>query len=818
MGFDMRKFQLIILVEIILTINILANFTFIGNIIEHHKFSDHIEFECTNALFNVYPLSENIIRFRFTNQHNFSEAPSYAVIKNDLKTNFNFADKKNYYEISTNEVIVRVNKTPCRVEIYDKDMNLINSDEKSFGVSFDNDEIRCHKTLFNDELFYGLGEKTGNLQKRGSQYTMWNTDFPAYRNDIDPIYQSIPFFIGIRNHKAYGIFFDNTYKSYFNLGAANNRFYWFGADKGEMDYYFIYGPQIKKVISSYTELTGRMELPPMWSLGYQQSKWSYYPESTVRTLAKTFREKNIPCDVIYLDIHYMNGYRVFTWNKERFPNPPKMLSDLKKEGFKVITIVDPGVKADTNGYKPAIEGLKKNLFATYPDGVVYQGEVWPSWAFFPDFTNEETRTWWGDWNSNLINQGVSGIWNDMNEPAVWGRYFPDIVQFSDNGFGANHKKIHNVYALQMAKATFEGLKNNFHEMRPFILTRAGFSGIQRYAAVWTGDNIASWEHLKLACTMPLGMGLSGIPFIGSDVGGFAGEPSANLYARWIELGALTPFFRGHTHINTKDQEPWAFGDDIEVIARDAIKLRYKLLPYIYNEFYNAAVTGLPIMKAMFLDYQNDDECYKNESQYQYMFGENLLVAPVVDENERFKKLYLPEGKWIDYWNDKVYEGKKWIIVDAPLEKIPLYIKEGGIIPSIESQNYISQKKIDLMEIKIFPSQNSTYTLYEDDGISRNYKKGEFSKTMFDVNTNLDGMVIKVNKIEGNLDSGIKEYLFTILNSKEVKNIILNGIKINKLDKDKIYSAASGFYFDSNKNRLTIKAPKANSMKLEIKTK
>jgi len=805
--------KLVFLLKIILVVNIMANFSFIGDIVKHVKFSDHVQFQCSNALFNLYVVDSDIIRFRFTNRDEFSKAPSYAVINNNFNSKYEFQEKNDYFQITTEDFIIEISKSPCRVSIYDSQMNLINSDEKSFGVSFDNDEVRCHKTLFEDELFYGLGEKTGNLQKNGNQYTLWNSDVPGYDNNDDAIYQSIPFFIGIRDHKAYGIFFDNTYKSYFNFGASNNRFYWFGAEKGELNYYFIGGPEIKKVISSYTELTGKMELPPMWALGYQQCKWSYYPESKVRNVAKTFRDKDIPCDVIYLDIHYMDEYRVFTWDDEKFPNPEMMLADLKKDGFKVITIVDPGVKADLDGYKPAIEGMEQNLFAIYPDGEPYQGEVWPSWAYFPDFTKKETRAWWGDWNAKLLKQGISGIWNDMNEPAVWGKAFPDIVQFNDNGFGASHKKIHNVYALEMAKATFEGLKKSDNDLRPFILTRAGYSGIQRYAAVWTGDNVASEEHLQLACTMPLNMGLSGIPFVGSDVGGFFSEPSPNLYTRWIQMSALSPFFRGHTIINTKDQEPWAFGDYIESLAREAIKLRYKLMPYIYNEFYNSSINGLPIMQPMMLEFQDDEECYKTESQYQYMFGQNLLVAPVLKENTEFKKLYLPKGKWIGFDGDKIYDGGQWVIIDAPLNKLPLFIKEGGIIPMIESQNYIGEKKIKTMEFKIFPSDNSEYTLYEDDGISQDHNKEKFSKTKFKVSKNSDKFEIMITKVVNNFNSGIEEYQINLMSMKSVSKVKVNDVLLEESKEKNKTIKKNSFYYNITRKILFLNIDNQDKLKI-----
>lgn len=810
-----------------------TDFISAGDIKSLKTHEDHLEFRLENALLNIYIIDQNIIRFRYTNQDEFSKTPSYSAIYQLGETEFETQEKENFYEISTNELIVRVSKEPCRVSIYDKSLNLINEDEKSFGISFDYDEVRCFKRLFPDEQFYGLGEKTGGLNKRGSQYTMWNSDRPGYTPTEDPLYQSIPFFIGVReftsgsNEKlsrpdsirtrhAYGIFLDNTFKSYFNMGASNNRFYWFGAEKGEMDYYFIYGPEIKKVISSYTFLTGRMEMPPMWALGYQQSRWSYFPESSVRNLANIFRDKEIPIDVIYLDIHYMDEYRVFTWNKERFPEPQKMLNDLSEEGFKIITIVDPGVKADSN-YFAAKEGMEKDLFVKYPDGKFYYGEVWPSWSFFPDFTKKETREWWGEKNANLLKEGLAGIWNDMNEPAVWGQAFPDIVQFDFEGFGADHKRIHNVYALQMARATFDGIKKMFPEKRPFILTRAGFAGIQRYAAVWTGDNLANEDHLRMACTMVQGLGISGIPFVGSDVGGFMGTPTAGLYNRWIQLGAFTPFFRGHSAYNTIPHEPWAFGEDVEYWARDIIKLRYRLLPFFYNEFYTASQTGLPIARPMFLNFQYDNECYKWDSQYQFMIGENLLVAPVLSEKENSKKLYLPEGRWLDWWTNKVYEGNQWIIVEVPQWRIPLFLKEGGIIPMQEEQNYVGEKKIEELEVRIFPGESSAYVLYEDDGNSTGYKKGVFSLTMFEVAKQNNSVSIQVSKEKDNYNSGRKNYIFKVLDSNLPQGVSVNNNELKSFeDLKSLNSAAEGFYYLKDEETLVIKAADKKNLNISIR--
>jgi len=793
-----------------------AEFNPIGAIKGQAVRSNSVEFKLLNGILCIYIIYDNLIRIRYTRGDKFSEAPSYAVINNKGEAQFSFSEKTDHFEIKTGELLVRVEKNPCRISIFDRDNRLICEDEKSFGISCDGDEIRCFKKLLDNEHFFGLGEKTGTLKRKGSQYVMWNSDYPLYAKDQDPLYVSIPFFIGVREHRAWGIFLDNTWKSTFNMGAGNDRFYWFGAEKGDLDYYFIYGPDMKKVVNSYTELTGRMELPPFWALGFQQSRWSYPSETKVKSIAKEFRNRNIPCDVIYLDIDYMDGYRVFTWNKEQFPDPEGMISSLSKQGFRIIPIIDPGVKADDN-YFAAKEGIAGDLFARYPDGELYRGEVWPSWAYFPDFTLEKTRLWWGEKLEGMLKQGVMGFWNDMNEPAVWGRNMPDLVKFNDNGYGADLRKIRNVYALQMAKATSDAL-HRYSDLRHFVLTRAGFAGTQRYAAVWTGDNYANNDHLALACHMPQSMGLSGLPFTGSDVGGFGGCPTDSLFIRWMQIGAFTPFFRAHSAFDTPDKEPWAFGAEVEKQSRDIIEFRYRLLPYLYNEFYNASITGIPIMRPMFLQYQHDDECYNEEAGKQFMLGDSLLVAPVLSDRDTSKRLYLPEGLWTDMWDYKQYCGNRWVTVDAPLSKIPLFLREGGIVAMQDKQNHTCEKQMKdmLLEFIIFPSGHSSYSLYEDDGTSFRYRDGIYSVTRVDVDMKKDGTVsIELSKPHNRFDCRRKGYCFRVSGVTAPKGVVVSGkdIRRHEYSEEKLNNCPEGYAYDTRRKILYIKTEYADSLNI-----
>ncbi len=639
------------------------------------------------------------------------------------------------YELRSGSLIVRVQKSPARLTVRDVAGNVLLCDDSTMSYGWDGNEMRTWKELAPGEKFFGLGLKSGGVDKRGREWQMWNSDIPAYTDNTDPLYQSVPFYIGLRDGNAYGVYFNNSYRSKFNFGAGQQRYASFSAEDGALDYFVIGGPTIADVIQRFTQLTGRISLPPLWSLGYQQSRWSYYPDDEVKRIARTFREKGIPADVIYLDIHYMDGYRVFTWDSLRFPNPKPLLTELETHGFKILPIIDPGVKVDSN-YSVAMEGLSKDLFVKYPDGRLHVGEVWPGRTYFPDFSDPKTRVWWGGHIAGLRKLGVRGFWNDMNEPACWGQAFPLETVFYDSGRHSSHKKMHNLYALQMARATYDGLVGAFPNERPFVLTRAGFAGMQRFAASWTGDNVASEDHLELGIRMMLGMGLSGQPFVGTDIGGFMGTPSPELYARWIEVGSLSPFSRTHTHHGSSDQEPWSFGEHVEEISRKFIRFRYELLPHLYTLFREASLSGEPIWRPLFYYDQTDQRCFDWQYQQQFYFGPNILVAPVTREKQYLKKLYLPEGEWLDWNTDRVYSGGREIIADAHLDWLPMFLRAGSMFARRDVQDFADQRPIRDLTLDIFAGfQAGTrspfqYELYEDDGASFDYTRQEYRVTTF----------------------------------------------------------------------------------------
>ncbi len=721
-----------------------------GKVLQSSQTENGYAFFTEREKIDVTVLSPEVIRIRSI-VNDQAEHPdfSWAVVSTDLGEKlFQTQQLEDLVVLKTSRLEIRFTLNPFRVSIFDSKGTLLNEDDPQKGMARADKEVVVWKTMPSDEFYYGLGEKSGALIRKGKSYSFWNSDIPNYKADTDPLYQTIPFFYGIRKGIAYGIFFDNTYFSYFNFGKENPELYSFGATGGEMNYYFIYGPKPLDVLQKFSVLTGKMPMPPKWALGYQQCRWSYYPESRVREIAQNFRSRQIPCDVIYLDIHYMDAYKCFTWDNTRFPNPKQLTSDLAKDGFGVVTIIDPGIKNE-QGYWVYDSGIQGDHFVKKSDGQYFVGSVWPGPCVFPDFTRQTSRDWWGSLYKPLLDAGIRGFWNDMNEPSVFdspNKTFDLDARHDGGGYPSDHRQNHNVFGMQMVRGTYEGLLKLRPNERPLVLTRAGYAGVQRYSAIWTGDNISSWEHLYMAVPMCLSVSISGNPFIGSDIGGFIGNPTGELFARWMELGIFTPFMRAHSVIDAKNKEPWEFGAEYEAINKKSIELRYKFMPYIYTQFYTASTTGIPIMRPLFFDYPEDGNMVFRDQEF--LFGNSLLVAPVLGEGDTKRSLRLPAGNWYDYWANEKIEGNKDITVDAPIDRLPLFVKAGSIIPTQQIVQYTGQAPIDPLTLEIFPDTQANGTLYEDDGISFDYQKKIYSLRTFSILNTAKQSELTLSKPEG----------------------------------------------------------------------
>ncbi|MCK6617896.1 MAG: glycoside hydrolase family 31 protein [Cyclobacteriaceae bacterium] len=701
----------------------------VGNLKEWTKQHGGIILYTSDALVRVQLFLASVIRITCITKQQFEDF-SYAVTAQPETVDFSVTEDENLIYLRTPALTINIRKQNLGFAFLTPAQQVINEDDP-LGTCWNGEQVTTYKKLQPGERFVGLGEKTGPLDRKGSGYQHWNTDAYGYHAGSDPLYCSTPFYIGIHNSLCYGIYFDNTHKSFFNFGASNNRFASFSADQGEMDYYFIHGTTVADIIRQYTHLTGRMHLPPKWSLGYQQCRYSYYPDKEVLNVANTFRDKNIPCDVIVLDIHYMNKYKIFTWDKKHFPDPKSMLQQLENLGFHVVVMCDPGIKVE-EGYKTYDDGIKQDVYLKYPDGTNYTGQVWPGWCHFPDFTNPATRSWWMNQLKAYTDLGIDGFWNDMNEIATWGHMLPENIELDFEGNKATMRRGRNIYGLMMARSTYEGVVKLLDGKRPFNLTRSGFSGIQRYAAVWTGDNVAYDEHMMLGVRLVNSMGLTGIAFAGYDVGGFVGNADIRLFTRWLTIGSFSPFFRGHSMINSRDTEPWTYGEEAEQICRNYIRFRYRIMPYIYSAFYEAAQTGMPVQRSLAIDYTHDPKIYDHRYHHQYLFGPFMLIAPV-ESTKDITRVYLPEGNWYSLYDGKQFTGSQEFLIECPIHRLPVFIKEGAII-AMQEPGFNTVSQSDTLDLHIYYTANtSSYCLYWDDGHTFDYKQGNFSLWKIELN-------------------------------------------------------------------------------------
>lgn len=725
-------------------------------VISFERKEEEFVFFCKNELvLRLYVLSDSIIRFRYAVDGVFPDDFSYAIDNNQFKGNLAqlaFEEQENLFLLKTKALVCEIRKENLAIRILNHDGLVISEDEKGFHWEDNRNDggeiVMMSKKVQGGEHYYGLGDKSCSLELRGKSFQLWGSDTYGYEEKSDPLYKNIPFYIGVHHSHAYGIFFDNSFRSFFDFGHERSNVSSFFAHGGEMDYYFIYGPEMLKVVGEYQALTGVPEMPPLWALGYHQCKWSYYPESVVKDITQEFRNRQIPCDAIYLDIDYMDGFRCFTWNKELFPDPKRMVKELRDNGFKTVTIIDPGIKIDKD-YWVYQQGIENGYFCRRGDGPLMKGSVWPGLCNFPDFTSPDVREWWAGLFREMIEEiGVRGVWNDMNEPAVFEEgTFPNDVRHDYDGHPCSHRKGHNVYGMQMARATFEGVKRFLPDERPFVITRSGYAGVQRYSSAWTGDNMATWEHLTIANVQCQRLNISGLSFVGSDIGGFIETPSAELYTRWVQLGVFHPFCRTHSSGDHGEQEPWSFGEESTVIVKKFIELRYKLLPYIYTTFYQNVKYKLPMLRPLVFVDQNDPETYYRQEEF--ALGDHLLICPVSQENVEGRWLYLPSGNWYYFWTDELVNGGMEVWAEADINRIPLYVKAGSIVPNYPVQQYVGEKKIEKLTLHVYyTSEQLNSMLYEDAGNGYGYKEGECCEKIFKVDGSKEKKLIIEQFMEG----------------------------------------------------------------------
>lgn len=722
----------------------------------------------SKGTFLLYFINEQTLRFVVNPFGEVDSTPSIAAIGDIERIAGSLTETKQTIclHIGKNKVIVQ--KKPFSFMVKQDEQIVFQTAEPA--VSYTREKHLYFTMMKNPQAaVYGFGEKTGFINKNGSKISNWNTDVYAPHNkDTVELYQSIPLVLVHDASQSKGVFFDNSYRTEFDMQTYHDKIQ-IMAEGGQVNAYVLIESGLKEIIASYTNLTGKTPLPPKWALGYHQSRYSYTSQEEVKQVVQQFKDRRIPLDCVFLDIHYMDEYRVFTFDEDKFPTYKDLIRELNREHVDVVPIVDPGVKKDVD-YHVYREGMEKDYFSKYLEGKIYYGEVWPGASAFPDFFNSAVQNWWGELHRFYTELGIRGIWNDMNEPSVFNESKTMDLNVIHNldGKKITHREGHNLYGLYMSKATFEGLQKLLGNGRPFSLTRAGYAGVQRYSAVWTGDNRSHWEHLEMSLPMIMNLGMSGVAFTGADVGGFSSDATPELLIRWTQVGAFLPYFRNHSVQDSIYQEPWAFGEETLASVKKYIELRYRFMPYLYTLFQDAEQTGLPIVRPLVMEYPNDPETFQCSDEF--LLGSQVLVAPILRPGQSHRSVYLPEGTWFDFWTQRQYEGGKYHLIQADLDKLPIFIKSGTILPlGTPVQN---TKEVQDVELQVYLSgeKKAVGHLYEDDGYTYDYQQGHYGFTTFTALEEADDI-----RLVKQTDGTYEEHAF-------IKNVQLIGshkpIKIN----------------------------------------
>jgi alpha-glucosidase len=766
-----------------------------------------VEIHSGAAVMRVTALTDDVLRVRI-GVGQLPEDASWAVANDIRQKSVSVSATKDDASVGfdTRAVHVRISRDPLQLVVTDMNGKVISADAAGHPAQLGNGadaQTQRGFTVWNqmpdDEHFFGLGDKPGPLDRRNEAFTLWNTDAYGWQESTDPLYKAIPFFMGFAKGRAYGIFLDNTWRTSFDFGKAERNAMSFGAEGGPLDYYILAGPEPKDVLRQYAMLTGAPPLPPRWSFGYQQSRYSYYPESQVREIASRLRADRIPADVLWLDIDYQDRNRPFTVDKQRFPDMPKLVADLKAEGFHVVPITDLHIAytPDDPTYEPYKTGAAQNAFVHNPGGSVFVGKVWPGPSVFPDFTDTASRDWWGTNYKQFVGWGFAGFWNDMNEPSVFDG--PDktmplntVHRINDAATGfatrtATHREIHNVFGMEQTRGTYDGLRRIAPDERPFVMTRASYAGGQKYAVTWTGDNSATWNHLRQTTPQMENLGLSGFSFVGADAGGFAGSPQPDLLEKWLEISAFQPIDRDHTSKGTNPQEPWVNGPQREAVDRKYIELRYKLLPYIYTMAEETSRTGDPMLRPLFVEFPNgakDGHPLDLDAGGEFLWGADFLVAPPTypDEVDQYF-LTLPPGGWYDFWSGaRMPQSEGMSAIDAEIEKskdpkfaerpdvkarraeaarlqitptledLPVYVRAGSIIPMEPLTQDTMQTPKGPLELRVYPplapGGECSGSVYWDDGHSFAYQRGDYARQQFSCAATANGLSVTLGKREG----------------------------------------------------------------------
>jgi alpha-glucosidase len=756
--------------------------------------SNGIELHDGSMTIRITALRDDVLRLRASRNETLPEDASWAVLSEARTASVTVTQDAMEKSVGFHTKCLRIAMDRATGILTLSDVNGKILQQQTAPLEFEANGFHIADAMPIDEHYFGLGDKTGAFDHREEAFRMWNTDAYAWQESTDPLYKSIPFYLSYRAGTTLGVLIDNTFPSSFDFGKTLGDTFQYRAEGGPADIYLLYGPSAKHVLENYAWLTGPTPLPPLWALGFQQSRYSYMTQARVEQVADRLRADKIPSDAIYLDIDYQEKNRPFTINKEAFPDMPGLVAKLHQQQFHVVAITDPHIaNLPGQNYAAYDSGIAGDHFVKNPDGSNFVGPVWPGPSIFPDFTQAGTRNWWGTLYKDFDKIGFDGYWNDMGEPSVFTalKTIPGaaIHRIDEPGFiqrTATHTEIHNIYGMENSRATFDGQLKLRPDVRPFVLTRASYAGGQRYAATWTGDNSATWNHLRLTTSMLKNLGLSGFSLAGADVGGYAGTPSVELLTKWIEIAAFQPIDRDHAEKGTGDHEVWVHGPEQENIRRRFIETRYKLMPYLYTVMEQNTHTGLPLLRPVFLEFPDAASDHHPidldpMSGGEFMVGPDILVAgaPYPDKNDDYDA-ELPSSGWYDFWTGaRVDEGRiqapaaglqpesatgatlTSIHIHPELAKLPVFVRPGAILPIAPLTESTMQKPDGPLTLRVFPGPDCHGELYQDDGNTFAYKRGDFLRISFTCDVKDGHLKLHIGEHAGKYPAWWQEVLIEI---------------------------------------------------------
>ncbi len=763
-----------------------------GNILSYTVYPASIEIQCSQARVRVTAYASDIFRIDIKPDSVMFDPLAIPELADSL-LNFSFQvqDSSTTLKIISPGYSIEFQKSPFSFTVSNAAGKTI-LELENHGVQWNSGTSEIQYKMQSDDHFYGFGEKSIDLDRRGHAFGMRNQAIFGYDGPLEEMNINIPFFLSLQ---GYGMYFHMSYPGYFDLGQSNP-FSWFYRSGGErwMQFYIFVADNPKNTLQSYTWLSGRSPLPPAWALGFVQSKFGYQNELEARQVVTTFRQKGIPLDGLILDLFWFTNMGDFQWEVSRFPDPTIMMNDFLFQGVRTVLITEPYIMTNSINYNPA---ANNGYLGETPDGQTYVlPNFWYGSAALLDYTNPSAQAWCWTLYDPLINQGVGGWWTDLCEPEL----HPDDMQH----YWGEARRVHNIMNLLWSQILYDHYQQSGNQ-RLFNLTRSGYAGSQRYGVItWSGDVQRSFGGLQVQPMLMQSLALSGIPYHNSDIGGFAGPATTpELYARWIQYGAFCPLMRPHSSFQSV--EPWAFTAEVETIAVNFIKLRASLFPYNYSYAYQTWQTGLSIVRPLVLEYPEDT--HTRNLGDQYLWGESFLIAPVMGAGWYPRNVYLPEGQWINFWTDEIYPGNQTMSVVEPLSGMPIFVKAGSIIPRRLVKDFIMQSPADTLIVEVYPGNQGSFSLYEDDGLTLAYQQGAYALTTLAFDRNGTELELSVGTPAGSYagQPDRRTLLYVIhLSDGPPDSLVWNGRTLSSQpDSLALMAAGEGWSYNSTRHRTYI---------------